>query len=233
VSFCLAQHDDGLLSLLVLGSEEVEPAIVKAQVTGASRFDAAFNVRLAPIAESNVKDAMQGTLKDKWCDGSPAQVDSLYSQVGPRLKDLKRLAEAETYDLALQACGDIVDKQQKKISHALSYSEPMASQRVALLLALLASPNGVLKGAEIKAEWDVSGLEALNLVRFEQGPSPAANTLLFHHTAVQAAARVLTLDCASPLHEGNGGQPKSEEQNLQLSVTQKALRFFSRGFGYS
>jgi hypothetical protein len=225
VSFCLAQADDGLLSLLVMGSEEVRPAIDKAEVTGRSRFDAAYNVILQPIGEDKIRQGLRPTLETQW-GRSPSnlEVASLYSQVGSRMRDLKRVVDVGSCDLALEVCGTIVEEQRKSISQALEGEKQR--QRAGLLVALLATPDGVLEGGKIKPEWDVQGLVGLNLVRFQRGGSPSQNTVQFHHTAVQAAARVLASDPSSPLNKEKGARMvlASEAHKLQHDVTVKALK---------
>ena len=89
------------------------------------------------------------------------------------MRDLKRVVGVGSYGLALEACGEIVQEQMKNISQALEGENQ--SQRAGLLVALLAKPDGVLKGSEIKPEWDVHGLAALNLVRFQRGGHPSQN----------------------------------------------------------
>ena len=104
-----------------------------------------------------------------------------------------------------------MEEQVKNISQALEGENQ--SQRAGLLVALLAKPDGVLKGSEIKPEWDVQGLAALNLVRFQ-------SIVQFHHTAVQAAARALASNLnPSPLSKEKGHAWRLHRKRRSCSAT--------------
>ena len=93
--------------------------------------------------------------------------------------------------------------------------------------------DGVLRDSEIKSEWDMAGCETLNLVRFEGGRDPSRDTLQFHHTAVEAACRVLACQPGSPLSKEKGvcEALTSEAHKLQYEATVRALQLLDSQSG--
>jgi hypothetical protein len=224
--------DAGLCSVVFVGSELVLPAVNAAKVPGRSRVTSAKFIYLQPIPAEAIASGMKSALTEKW--GRPAaehEVRDLSCLVGVRMKDVGAVVQSSSFDAAMGEAGRIVRVEAAKLGNLLEANEseealPIVKGRMApLLLAMLQNDSGVLRGDEIKREWDtvIPGLEAANIVRFEQGTASFPSTLQFHHTAVQAAARDEASRGALSKHEGSSAVLTSEFAKAQAAAAKAAM----------
>jgi len=199
ISSFLEYFDNGLVSLVLMGSEPVKQLVERNNVTGRSRLRLEH---LEPIAEEPMRAALTSMLvKERGRTEAEAapEVGDVLALVGTRVKDVSDvLARNPTSTLYTLVTSDTI-----KLSSVVAGPTPAEKDAVSseawtkvvndFLPRLLAEEPCELRGPEVLKWQDMLvHLVRKNVVRVDTVLTPSADSVprvRFHHKSMEAAAR--------------------------------------------